>query len=71
MTFSVVARRSRTGQFAAAVASSSPVVAARCVYARAGAGAAATQNITDSYLGPQVLDLMAPEPSAQPWRSGS
>ncbi len=59
MTFSLAARCSRTGQFAVGVASSSPAVAARCAYARAGVGAVTTQNITDPRLGPQGLDLMA------------
>ena len=51
MTFSIVARCARTGRFASAVASSSPAVAARCAYARAGVGAATTQNITDPPAG--------------------
>jgi uncharacterized Ntn-hydrolase superfamily protein len=59
MTFSIAARCVRTGRFAVAVASSSPAVAARCAYARAGIGAATTQNVTDPRLGPQALDLMA------------
>ncbi len=59
MTFSIVARCARTGRFGVAVASSSPAVAARCAYARAGVGAATTQNITDPRLGPRALDLMA------------
>lgn len=59
MTFSIIARCPHTGQFGAAVASSSPAVAARCIRARAGVGAAASQNITDPALGPQALDLMA------------
>lgn len=59
MTFSVVARCSRTGMFGVAVSSSSPAVAARCSYARAGTGAVASQNVTDPALGPQALDLMA------------
>ncbi len=59
MTFSIVARCARTGQFGAAVASSSPAVAARCAYARAGVGAVTTQNITDPRLGPKALDLLA------------
>ena len=42
-----------------AISSSSPAVAARCAYARAGVGAVASQNITDPRLGPQTLDLMA------------
>jgi uncharacterized Ntn-hydrolase superfamily protein len=59
MTFSIAARCVRTGRFAVAVASSSPAVAARCAYARAGVGAATTQNVTDPRLGPKALDLMA------------
>ncbi len=59
MTFSIVARCSETGMFGVAVASSSPAVAARCVYARAGVGAVASQNITDPTLGTRGLDLMA------------
>ncbi len=59
MTFSIIARCPQSGQFGAAVASSSPAVAARCIRARAGVGAAASQNITDPALGPRALDLMA------------
>src|ERR1700738_4951264 len=58
MTFSIAARCARTRMFGVAIASSSPAVAARCVHARAGVGAAATQNITDPTLGPQVLDAL-------------
>src|ERR1700757_3215396 len=59
MTFSLVARCPRTGQFAAAVTSSSPAVAARCAFARAGLGAATSQNVTDPRLGPLALDRLA------------
>jgi uncharacterized Ntn-hydrolase superfamily protein len=55
MTFSLAARCPRTGQFAVAVTSSSPAVAARCAFARAGVGAVTTQNITDPRLGPALL----------------
>lgn len=58
MTFSLVARCSRTGMFGVAISSSSPAVAARCSYARAGVGAVASQNVTDPTLGPLALDLM-------------
>ena len=58
MTFSLVARCSRTGMFGVAISSSSPAVAARCSYARAGVGAVAFQNVTDPSLGPWALDLM-------------
>jgi uncharacterized Ntn-hydrolase superfamily protein len=59
MTFSVVARCAHTGMFGLAISSSSPAVAARCAYARAGVGAVASQNVTDPTLGPLALDLMA------------
>jgi uncharacterized Ntn-hydrolase superfamily protein len=59
MTFSLVARCADTGMFGVAISSSSPAVAARCSYARAGVGAVASQNITDPTLGPLTLDLMA------------
>ena len=59
MTFSIVARCAKTGQFGAAVSSSSPAVAARCIRTRAGVGAVASQNVTDPSLGDKALDLMA------------
>ncbi|HZL28280.1 MAG TPA: DUF1028 domain-containing protein [Acidobacteriaceae bacterium] len=59
MTFSIIARCPETGQFGAAVSSSSPAVAARCIRVRPGVGAAASQNITDPSLGTMALDLMA------------
>ncbi|WP_182355391.1 DUF1028 domain-containing protein [Komagataeibacter europaeus] len=58
MTFSIVAHCARTGQFGVAVVSSSPAVAARCAYARAGVGAVTSQNVTDPRLGPMALDLL-------------
>ncbi|WP_144113288.1 DUF1028 domain-containing protein [Paraburkholderia sp. BCC1886] len=64
MTFSIIARCPATGQFGAAVASSSPAVAARCIRVRAGVGAAASQNITDPALGTQALERMAAGDSA-------
>jgi uncharacterized Ntn-hydrolase superfamily protein len=65
MTFSVAARCARTGQLGVAVSSSSPAVAARCAYAKAGVGAVTTQNITDPRLGPAALALMASGAGAQ------
>ncbi|ASJ73916.1 DUF1028 domain-containing protein [Granulosicoccus antarcticus] len=65
MTFSIAARCKDTGMFGMAVSSSSPAVAARCVFARAGVGAVASQNITDPSLGERVLDLMALGASAK------
>jgi uncharacterized Ntn-hydrolase superfamily protein len=44
--------------FGLAISSSSPAVAARCAFARAGVGAVASQNVTDPTLGPLALDLM-------------
>jgi uncharacterized Ntn-hydrolase superfamily protein len=58
MTLSIVARSADAQLFGVAIASSSPAVAARCVHARAGVGAVATQNITDPSLGPGVLDAL-------------
>lgn len=59
MTFSIVAHCAETGLFGMAISSSSPAVAARCAYARAGVGAAASQNITNPALGDLMLDLLA------------
>ncbi|HTQ72175.1 MAG TPA: DUF1028 domain-containing protein [Acidocella sp.] len=59
MTFSLVARCPRSGQFAVAVTSSSPAVAARCAFAQAGIGAVTTQNVTDPRLGPKLLEALA------------
>ncbi len=44
--------------FGVAVSSSSPAVAARCAFARAGVGAVLSQNITDPRLGDRLLDLL-------------
>ena len=65
MTFSLVARCAETGMFGLAISSSSPAVAARCSYARAGVGAVAAQNVTDPALGPATLDLMERGESAE------
>jgi uncharacterized Ntn-hydrolase superfamily protein len=59
VTFSLVGRCARTGRFGAIVTSSSPAVAARCAWARAGIGAACTQNVTDPTLGDKLLDQLA------------
>jgi uncharacterized Ntn-hydrolase superfamily protein len=59
MTFSIVARCASTGRFGVAVCSSSPAVGARCAFARAGVGAAASQNLTDPRLGEMALDALA------------
>ena len=65
MTFSIVARCKDTGMFGIAISSSSPAVAARCSWARAGVGAVATQNITDPSLGMRGLDAMSAGLSAE------
>lgn len=59
MTFSIAGHCERTGRFGVAVSSSSPAVAARCAFVRAGVGAACSQNITDPRLGDRLLDLLA------------
>lgn len=59
MTFSLVARCARTGQFGMVISSSSPAVAARCAHVRAGVGAVASQNVTDPALGPLLLGALA------------
>ena len=64
MTFSLVARCAETGMFGMAISSSSPAVAARCAFARAGVGAVASQNVTDPSLGPLALGLMEQGKSA-------
>lgn len=59
MTFSIAGHCARTGMFGVAITTSSICVGARCPHARAGAGAVATQNITDPAYGPRILDLLA------------
>jgi len=76
MTFSIVARCEKTGMFGLAISSSSPAVAARCSFARAGVGAVASQNITQPSLGPKTLNLMeqgmaAPEAIGEILRTNS
>ena len=58
MTFSIAGRCARTGMLGVAVSSSSPAVAARCAFARAGVGAALSQNITDPRLGQKLLAML-------------
>ncbi len=64
MTFSLIARCAKTGQFGMVISSSSPAVAARCAHVRAGVGVVASQNITDPGLGPELLDQLAQGKSA-------
>lgn len=67
MTFSIIARCHKTGQFGGAICSSSPAVAARCLQAKAGVGVATSQNITDPKLANILLDMtkydLSPEES--------
>jgi uncharacterized Ntn-hydrolase superfamily protein len=58
MTFTLVARCIRTGDFGVAVASASLAVGARCPHVRGVTGAVTTQSRTDPTLGPRVLDLL-------------
>ena len=58
MTFSLIGRCAETGAFGVAITTSSICVGARCPHVRAGAGAVATQNITDPTLGPAMLDRL-------------
>ena len=48
-----------------AISSSSPAVAARCAFAKAGVGVVASQNITDPRLGPKTLLAMTEGHSAR------
>src|SRR5215207_8815549 len=64
MTLSIAARSAETGQFGVAISSSSPAVAARCAWTRAGVGAACTQNITDPRLGMVLIERMGEGQSA-------
>jgi uncharacterized Ntn-hydrolase superfamily protein len=57
VTYSIVARDPETGQLGGAVQSHS-FGAVRCIWARAGVGAVATQSFADLGYGPLGLDLM-------------
>lgn len=59
MTFSLLGHCPHTGMLGMVVSSSSPAVAARCANARAGVGAAASQNVTDPRLGVRLIESMA------------
>lgn len=58
MTLSIAAWDAETGQFGAAVSSSSISVGSRCLHWRPGVGIALSQNITDPRLGPRLLGLV-------------
>ena len=64
MTFSLIGRCTETGMLGVTITTSSICVASRCPWARAGAGAVSTQNVTDPTIGPKVLDLLAGGKSA-------
>jgi uncharacterized Ntn-hydrolase superfamily protein len=59
VTFSLLGADRATGEAGIVISSSSPAVAARCAYVRAGVGVASTQNVTDPRLGPRLLDALA------------
>ena len=59
MTLSLVGRCERTGAVGTVIASASMAVAARCVAARAGVGAACSQSTTDPRLREALLEAMA------------
>ncbi len=64
MTFSVVARCPRTGQFGVAVATAVPAVGSMCPFARAGVGAVSTQSWVNPYLALDALKRMEQGASA-------
>jgi uncharacterized Ntn-hydrolase superfamily protein len=58
MTFSLIGRCARTGQFGAAATTSSLAVGARVQFVAPGVGAVLTQHRTDPRLGPRGLALL-------------
>lgn len=66
MTFSLLLHDPDTGEFGAAISSSSPAVAARCLNLVDGIGGVNSQNVTDPRLGGRILDEMAAGKAAQP-----
>ncbi|MBY0330594.1 MAG: DUF1028 domain-containing protein [Acetobacteraceae bacterium] len=65
MTYSLLGRCARTGQFGAAVATSSLAVGSRVPHALAGVGGILTQYRTDPRLGPLGLSLLRAGCSAE------
>lgn len=59
MTFSIIARDSRTGALGIATATGGPVVGSLVPHARAGVGAIATQGTTNALFGVDGLDRLA------------
>ena len=64
-TFSITARCTQTGQFGVAVSTAIPAVGMLCPFARAGAGAVASQSYVNPYLGIWGLELLEKGRSAQ------
>ena len=58
MTFSLLGRCARTGQFGAAVTTSSVAVGTRVPFVAPGLGGVLTQHRTDPRLGPRGLELL-------------
>lgn len=58
MTYSLLGRCARTGQFGAAVTTSSIAVGSRVPHVAPGIGGVLTQHRTDPRLGPRGLDLL-------------
>jgi uncharacterized Ntn-hydrolase superfamily protein len=65
MTFSLIGRCPRTGQFGAAATTSSLAVGARVQFVAPGVGAVLTQHRTDPQLGPRGLALLRSGCSAE------
>ena len=59
MTYSIIARCSRTGAFGGGVVTSSLAVGNRCLHVADGVGAFLSQHRTDPRLGEQGLALLA------------
>jgi uncharacterized Ntn-hydrolase superfamily protein len=65
MTFSLIGRCPRTGQFGAVAASSAIAIGARATHCAAGVGAVLTQHRTDPRLGLRGLELLRAGHDAQ------
>lgn len=65
MTYSIIARCSRTGAFGGGVVTSSLAVGNRCLHVADGVGAFLSQHRTDPRLGEQGLALLAAGKSAE------
>ena len=65
MTYSILGRCARTGQFGAAVSTSSIAVGSRVPHVAPGLGGVLTQHRTDPRLGPRGLELLRSGCSAE------